>query len=217
MAKKSEMPSGPTPWGSEPIRGLNYDYLDIDKPPTVEPKPVVPEKTAFNAVQVQDFYTRVREKIVRWAQGAGAGQEITNYILLIPDLLALFVRLMGDPRVSPALKLEIAAASAYIISPIDLLPEAVLGPAGLIDDSIVAVIALNRVVKAMGQAGEDMLRQYWEGDQDILKVIQELLIKADQYVSGPVWGGIKRFMQEGSGSGEQIVEGTAKPSEEKDT
>ena len=40
--------------------------------------------------------------------------------------------------------------------------EAVLGPAGLIDDAIVAMLALNRVVKAMGQAGEDVLRQYLE-------------------------------------------------------
>ena len=73
--------------------------------------------------------------------------------------MALFVRLMADPRVSGQLKAEIAAASAYVIIPVDLMPEAVLGPAGLIDDAIIGMIALNRVVKAMGQAGEDVLRQ----------------------------------------------------------
>lgn len=212
MADKNKMPSGPVPWGSDPIRGLNYDYLNIDKPPSVEPKGVVPEKSEFNALQAQDFYRQARGKIVAWANGAGAGKEITNYILLIPDLMALFTRLMADPRISTSLKLEIAAASAYIISPIDLLPEAFLGPAGLIDDAIVAVIALNRVVKVMGQAGEDVLRQYWDGDQDILVVIRDLMNKADQFVTGPVWHGILRFMNEaGRDSGGPVVDGKARP------
>lgn len=213
--KKSNL--GPTPWGSDPIRGLNYDYLDIDKPPAVEPKPVMPERTTkFNALQAQDFYQRVRGKLVTWAQGAGAGKETTNYILLVPDMMALFVRLMGDPRVSVALKAEIAAASAYVISPIDLMPEAFLGPAGLIDDAIVAAIALNRVVTAMGQAGEDVLRQYWDGDQDILVVVKNLLTKADRFVTGTVWAGIKKFTREAlseNKEGGPVVEGKAHPTE----
>lgn len=213
--KKNKIPAGPTPWGTDPIRGLNYDYLDIDKPASTKAKSIVPEKVPFNAAQAQDYYTRVREKIVKWADGAGADRDITGYVLLIPDIMALFVRLMADPRISPALKFEIAAASAYIISPIDLLPELALGPAGLIDDAIVAVVALNRVVRMMGQAGEDVLRQYWNGSEDILKVISDLLDKADRFVSGPVWNGIKSFMQEPDPSPQQgnVVDGTARPSD----
>jgi len=213
--KKSNL--GPAPWGSDPVRGLNYDYLDIDKPPAVEPKPVMPERnTKFNALQAQDFYQRVRGKLAAWAQGAGAGKEATGYILLIPDIMALFVRLMGDPRVSNALKAEIAVASAYVISPIDLMPELAMGPAGLIDDAIVAAIALNRVVTAMGQAGEDVLRQYWDGDQDILVVVKNLLTKADRFVTGTVWAGIKKFTKEAladNKEGGQVVEGKARPTE----
>lgn len=190
--KKSKF--GPQPWGSEPIRGLDYSYLDIDEPPTVIPEPVMPEVSSYNAQQAQDFYQRIRGKVAAWAQGAGAGKEITKYVLLVPDIVALMVRLMGDPRVSPRLKAEIAAASAYIIVPVDLMPEAVMGPAGLIDDAIVGMIALNRVFKAMGQAGADVLREYWDGDDDVLEVMQETLDKAERFVSGPVWNGIKKFM-----------------------
>lgn len=212
--KKSDL--GPTPWGSEPIRGLSYDYLDIDEPPVVAPKPVVPDTSSeFNAMQAQDFYQRVRGKIVKWAEGAGAGKAITNYVLLVPDIMALFVRLMGDPRVSAKLKAEIAAASAYIIIPIDLMPEAAMGPAGLIDDAIVGVIALNRVLKVMGQSGENILRENWDGEDDILDVIRDTLGKADQFVSGKVMTGIKKFMAEvaSKGAGETkpsgpVVEGS---------
>ena len=192
QSKKSNM--GPTPWGSDPIRGLNYDYLDIDRPPAVEPKPVVPQVMEYNAIQAQDFYQRVRAKIVAWAQGAGAGKAVTKYVLLVPDIMALLVRLMADPQVSPTLKAEIAAASAYIIIPVDLMPEAVLGPAGLIDDAIVGMLALNRVLKIMGTSGEAKLRQYWDGDDDVLDTMHELLDKADQFVTGTVWTGIKKFM-----------------------
>lgn len=185
---------GPTPWGSEPIRGVNYDYLDIDKPPEEAPKAVVPEIREYSVAHAEDFYQRVRGKIVTWAENAGAGKEVTKYILLIPDLMALMVRLMGDPRVSTQLKVEIAAASGYIIVPVDLMPEAVMGPAGLIDDAIVGMIALNRVVQVMGQAGEDVLRQYWDGEEDVLGLMQELLKRADGFVTGRVWKGIKTFM-----------------------
>ena len=211
--KKKKIPDGPAPWGVEPIRGLNYDYLDVDKPATTDTNSILPEKTPYNAAQAHDYYTRVREKIARWAEGAGAGREVTGYILLIPDLMALFVRLMADPRIAPNLKMEIAAASAYIISPIDLMPELVLGPAGLIDDAIVAVIALNRVVAMMGQAGEDVLRQYWDGDQDILTLMRDLMERADRFVSGPVWNGIKSFMQDtpDSKADSNVVDGKARP------
>lgn len=194
--KKMQKNMGPQPWGSEPIRGLNYDYLDISEPPKAAPKPVVPEvrEYALSTEQAQDFYKRTRSKIVSWAQNAGAGKEVTKYILLVPDIMALFVRLMGDPRVSAALKAEIAAASAYIIIPVDLMPEAVMGPAGLIDDAIVGVIALNRVLKVMGQSGEEVLRENWDGDEDLLVVMRDLLEKADKFVSGRVWNGIKKFM-----------------------
>ncbi len=187
---------GPTPWGSDPIKGLDYSYLEIQQPPAVEPKPVVPEVVAYNAVQAQDFYKRIRGKIVTWAEGAGAGKATTKYVLLVPDIMALLVRLMADSRVSTQLKAELAAASAYIIIPIDLMPEAVMGPAGLIDDAIVGMIALNRVFKAMGQAGAEVLREHWDGDEDVLHVMEDLLNKADQFVTGRVWNGIKKFMAE---------------------
>lgn len=192
--QNKEKDLGPKPWGSEPIRGLDYSYLDIDQPPDETPEPVVPEIVEYNPEQAQDFYQRARGKITKWAQGAGAGKSITRYVLLVPDIMALLVRLMGDPQVSTKLKAEIAAASAYIIIPIDLMPEAVLGPAGFIDDAIVGMIALNRVFQSMGQAGEAKLRQYWDGDEDLFKVMRELLEKADQFVTGRVWNGIKKFM-----------------------
>lgn len=204
MSNQSNKAGGPAPWGSDPIKGLNYDYLDIVQPPSVTPKPVMPEVVReMNIAQAEDFYQRIRGKVVAWAEGAGAGRDVTQYILLVPDIMALLVRLMSDPGVSAGLKTEIAAASAYIIFPVDLMPEAVLGPAGLIDDAIVGAFALSRVVKVMGTAGEDKLRAYWDGEDDVLRSMENLLAKAENFVTGTVWNGIRKFMADAAAGVQQ--------------
>ncbi len=222
MTENPENKNTPNPyaWGAEPIRGLNYDYLEIDKPPESAPQPVMPEtrNIEYSSERTQDFYQRTRAKIVNWAQNAGAGKDVTNYILIVPDIVALMARLMQDPRVAASIKAEIAAASAYIVIPVDLMPEAIMGPAGLIDDAIVGMFALNRLVKAMGTVGEDILRQYWDGDEDVVLVMNRLLENADQFVTGKVWNGIKTFMSNiaqnaanSPRSSGPIIEGSARP------
>lgn len=199
-------------WTSEPIRGLDYSYLDIDEPispPDV--KPELPKKVnEFNKAQAEDFYTRTRDKIARWAEDKGAGKAVTKYVLLVPDIMALLIRLMGDPDVSTQLKAEIAAATAYIILPIDLLPEAALGPAGLIDDAIIGVLAMNHVLKEMGGAGAKKLQDYWDGDDDVLQTMDDLLNKADQFLTGTVWTGIKKFMGEAVDTVKDVADSTIK-------
>jgi len=84
---------------------------------------------------------------------------------------------------------------------------------------------MNRVVKLMGTAGEDVLRANWDGDDDILFVMKDMLDKAEHFVTGTVWTGIKLFMQNAasnlsnaagtSGSSHKpsgpVVEGSARP------
>jgi uncharacterized membrane protein YkvA (DUF1232 family) len=47
----------------------------------------------------------------------------------------LIVRLMGDRRVNPFLKLIPIAAAIYVISPLDLIPGAILPVIGALDDA----------------------------------------------------------------------------------
>jgi uncharacterized membrane protein YkvA (DUF1232 family) len=59
---------------------------------------------------------------------------------LIQDLILRFkliLRLIGDRRVNPFLKLIPIAAAIYIISPLDLIPGAVLPFIGALDDAAV--------------------------------------------------------------------------------
>jgi uncharacterized membrane protein YkvA (DUF1232 family) len=47
--------------------------------------------------------------------------------------------------------LTAAACLVYVLSPVDLLPEALLGPFGLADDVVVALIGLRAVFQRGGR------------------------------------------------------------------
>ena len=86
---------------------------------------------------------------------------------LIPNLVALFRGLLGDPRVPRGTKLWIGFAVAWLISPIDLIPEFV-PVAGPLDDAIVAALVLRHVLK---RAGRQVVESHWRGDPAILRLI----------------------------------------------
>jgi len=58
------------------------------------------------------------------------------------DRLSLAWRLMVDRRVNVVHKLIPPLALLYILSPVDIAPEIIFGPLGLIDDVGVAIFAL---------------------------------------------------------------------------
>ena len=66
----------------------------------------------------------------------------------IGGVLALLLTLvggyvMGRDRIPPRGLVAMGAAALYLISPIDLVPEAILGPLGLVDDAgVVAAVVL---------------------------------------------------------------------------
>jgi uncharacterized membrane protein YkvA (DUF1232 family) len=91
-------------------------------------------------------------------------------VLLVPNMLKLLGRLMRDPRVPRRSKLVIAAALAYVVSPVDLIPDPLI--IGLADDLLVAAFAINHLVNA---AGEDVVLEHWDGPRDLLDVIRGTL------------------------------------------
>jgi uncharacterized membrane protein YkvA (DUF1232 family) len=63
-------------------------------------------------------------------QNSGFFQDLITRVKLI-------LRLMGDKRVNFFLKLLPVAAAIYVISPVDLLPGAVIPVIGALDDAVV--------------------------------------------------------------------------------
>ena len=120
-----------------------------------------------------DVYRTLREKV------AGYTGAYADYVLLVPDLFLLITRLMLDPRIETKHKVYMGAAVAYVVSPIDLLPESRFGPLGYLDDLVVVVAALNMLVN---EVDRQIILEHWSGKEDLLATIQEVLTQADQLI-----------------------------------
>ena len=120
-----------------------------------------------------EFYRQLRDKV------AGYSGPYAEYVLLAPDLVMLMSRLMLDPRVEARHKAYLGAALAYVISPIDLLPERVFGLPGYLDDVAVIVAALHNL---LNEVDPQIVLEHWSGSGDLLATIQKFLGQADGLV-----------------------------------
>lgn len=151
------------------------------------------------------FYTRLRRKVSDWfsRHGGKAGSAVGEILLLLPDLFALVIRLMGDRRLPSSIKLQLAAVSAYVISPIDFMPD-FLFPIGFVDDTLALAYVLSRVAKLLDDAGEEILQEHWEGTGSVLVAIRTVTRAANTVLNGRVLGKVRgRFGGDG-GKGRHV-------------
>ena len=78
----------------------------------------------------------------------------------LPNFLRLLGGLLTDIRVSNTDKLLVAGAVAYILLPMDIVPD-FIPFLGEIDDIFLLVLALQRLI---GNAGRAVLLEHWMGD-----------------------------------------------------
>ena len=90
----------------------------------------------------------------------GAKRTVMYYIRQLPQYLRLLGGLITDPRVAMLDKVLVAGAMAYIVMPIDLIPD-FIPFFGEIDDLYLLVLALQRLIS---NAGRSVLVQHWVGD-----------------------------------------------------
>jgi len=139
--------------------------------------------------QEEDFYRNLRKKLRNWAKTEeGETNKWAEYLMVAPDLFHLMWKLSVDSRVPMGQKAKLVVAIAYFVSPVDLLPEGVLGPVGYLDDIAVAALALNSVVNETDRAIVD---EYWAGDGDALETISEILRLADEMIGSGLWEKVK--------------------------
>ena len=134
------------------------------------------------------FYDRMRSKLVTPRVGRGSG--LTDLLLLLPDLTVLLARLMRDDRVPVGSKLVAMLGVGYVLSPIELLPEMILGPIGLVDDLLVVGAALQRL---LNDVHPDVVRSHWSGQGDALEAIHRVAAWSDNLVRVRLLRAVRRI------------------------
>jgi len=72
--------------------------------------------------------------------------RLARFFYHLPNFLKLFWRLLLDGRVPPRLKLPLILLLFYVFSPIDLIPDFLLG-LGQVDDLVVVFLGLQLFVR----------------------------------------------------------------------
>ena len=101
-------------------------------------------------------------------------------VLLIPNLVKLLIRLLRDPRVPIRRKVLVGAVLVYVVSPIDLIPDFIVG-FGKLDDIVVLSIAINHLMAGSDQA---IVEEHWDGTIDSLDLVKSVFRWASEIVPG---------------------------------
>ena len=108
----------------------------------------------------------------------------------LPNLVKLLVRLMRDARVSRLDRALFGAVIAYVLLPIDLIPD-FIGVFGLTDDLYLVGLALNRL---FSRAGAGVLIEHWDGNPRALGYLLEGIEEVGALLPDKVRSALRGFV-----------------------
>lgn len=124
------------------------------------------EKVEEPVNKVEDYYTLGRNKLQeKLPDGA---KKISDYIFVVPDIVALICRMLKDSRVSMKTKLVVSASLAYVIFPTDLIPDKIPF-IGKIDEIAVVFFALNKIAT---DVPTKVILENWAGKDELVLVLK---------------------------------------------
>lgn len=138
------------------------------------------------------FYEKIRKKFKKRVKGSigRPGEKLSDYLFLLPDIFVLLLRLSINGRVKASLKVFIGAILAYLLLPVDIIPD-FIPFIGYVDDLVLAVYGLDLI---FNRIDNEVLYDNWSGDEDLLHVIQVIIGKAEHLLDRGVLKKIKNWI-----------------------
>ena len=118
----------------------------------------------------------VREPVLEATPRTGAKKTVSNTLKQLPNFFRLLYGLITDKRVQRVDKLMVAGAIAYILLPLDFVPD-FLPFVGEVDDLFLIILAVQRLIN---NAGRRVVEDHWMGEPDELSSLnlQQILMAA---------------------------------------
>jgi len=151
---------------------------NVDSTDTEIPESVV--EPALDSKKLQ-FYEILRKRIRKFVlnHGGESSNKFTGYLLALPDFFILLCRLAVDKRVTSSQKLFIGGIIAYVMLPIDIIPD-FLPIIGYVDDLVLVVFGLNLI---MNELDRKILIDNWSGEEDVLELLKKISATAEQFLN----------------------------------
>jgi len=116
---------------------------------------------------------------------------VEKAISAVPNLVKLGYRLVRDPRVPVKHKAFLGVALAYLVAPVDVIPD-FIPLIGRADDLLLLAFALNSIFEA---AGEAIVHEHWDGTGDVLEIVSGVVEWGASLVPWPIRRAIKRYLR----------------------
>ncbi len=171
----------------EVVEEVEAEEIPKEKKEQVKEKVVLDEND-----RKMQFYEKLRKRIVGFAQdkaGNSAG-KFTEYVLTLPDFFILLCRLAVDKRMNSSQKLMVGGIIAYVISPIDIIPD-FIPVIGYVDDIVLVVYGLNIILNDLDK---QVLIDNWSGEQNVLELLQKITLAAEQFLDKNILRKIKGWV-----------------------
>lgn len=136
-----------------------------------------------------EFYEKLRRKFRKPFKGNY--KKISNYLFLLPDFFMLLIRLSFDKRVSIPTKGYIVAAIAYVMLPIDFIPD-FIPVIGYVDDLVLVVYALNHI---LNNVDPEILIENWSGTEDLLDLLKNITAMSEKFLDKNILSKIKKWIK----------------------
>jgi uncharacterized membrane protein YkvA (DUF1232 family) len=132
-----------------------------------------------------EFEKQVRDEIAHY-RGRFAEQ-----VWLVPDLFHMFGNLLEDGRVDDDARHLITASLAYFVTPFDIFPEEIYGAEGWMDQAYLCLWTVRELHHGLP---DHVLREAWEGEGDILQIIEEELPLLEPQVGAENVTKLRRYL-----------------------
>ena len=141
-------------------QALPVEEEDLNREEEKDSRPTV-------VLQQEDKYSELRHELEK--KVPEKNKILLPYIMLLPDFIALIIRLFKDKRVPSKIKLICGSVIAYFALPFDIIPD-FLPIIGRIDDLVIVFYALNKIIC---NVSEEVIKENWEGEEEIILVIRK--------------------------------------------
>lgn len=100
----------------------------------------------------------------------GSPTRLRDALRLIPDVVRLLRRMAADPTLPRGVHIRLGALLAYLVFPIDLIPD-FIPVIGYADDVIIVIVVLRSVAR---RAGVQTIDRHWPGTAEGLYAVKQL-------------------------------------------
>ncbi len=103
---------------------------------------------------------------------------ITRLVTEFSNIAKLLTRLIRDPRVPPRNKVLAGGIAAYLVLPVDFIPDWIPG-IGQLDDMVMLALAVDLLVN---NVPDEVVAEHWDGDRAVLDMVRGVTATVTTFV-----------------------------------